>query len=418
MDRPLSILNMVQNASFNLEKLIRSKNYAGYDPYDVKGMDFFMQALAIPRQPWHSNVRRKLTLAPLIYAERFFPRTFRRIVRIKPQVNAKGMGLISKAYFNLYAATKDAQWYNHGQNCLSWLLDNRVPGSPYPCWGYPFNWDSGVVVPANTPNSVATSAAFDAFWEAWVQTGSKDHLRTCMEICDFFLSGLNKTEYHDGTVCFSYTPLEHFEVHNINLMIAHCLLRVGKETGNALYCDWGLRAARFSINEQNDDGSIFYWSKAQNIYNSNHIDHYHSGFEIRAIFGIWQVSGDAGVFDAYRNYYEFYRKKLYDRKNDSIIPKFDVDHIYPINIHACAEAILLSSTLCENDDRALHDLQMIIPWTINKMQMKNGWYRYMIRKIAFWELPSNIVYMRWGQAWIFLALSQAFRALKEFCQNE
>ena len=93
-----------------------------------------MRALAIPRKPWHKNVRRKLTLAPLIYGERFFPLSFRHLARITPQVNAKGMGLIAKAYFNIYAANGDEHWYDLGQTCLDWFLQNRCD-HPYLCWG-------------------------------------------------------------------------------------------------------------------------------------------------------------------------------------------------------------------------------------------------------------------------------------------
>lgn len=408
MDRLVSIL---KRATAELEEKIRFQHYAGYDPYDVKGAGFFMLALAIPRHPWYSNLRRKLTLAPLIYGEQFFPRVFRRLFGVKPQVNAKGMGLIAKSYFHLLAATGDKQWLERGEAILNWLLENRAANQPYPCWGYPFNWDSGVTVPAFTPASVVSVAAFDAFWEAWLQTKKKSYLETCVGICDFFLCGLNRTEYPDDTLCFSYTSLDNFEVNNINLMIAHCLLRVGKETGKDLYSDYGIRAVRFTLNEQNNDGSIFYWSKAQNHDHPNRIDHYHSGFEIRALFGIWQVTGDPVILNAFRNYYEFYRRSLFERKGDAVIPKMEIDGIYPINIHACAEAILLSATLCGNDHRALEDLQQVVPWTLKRMRMKDGWYRYMIRKLGPFELTSNMVYMRWGQAWMFLALTQALRSL-------
>lgn len=408
-----TLIKSLEMAVTDLEEKIRLNNYAGYDPYDAKGASFFMRALAIPRKPWHANVRRKLTLAPLIYGERFFPLSFRHLARIKPQVNAKGMGLIAKAYFNLYAANRDEHWYDLGQACLDWFLQNRCQDHPYPCWGYPFNWDSGVVVPAHTPTSVVTSAAFDAFWEAWVQTKRAEYLETCKKICEFFLHGLNITKHSNGTVSFSYTHLDHFEVHNINLMVAHCLLRAGKEINNASYCDYGLRAARFTMNEQNEDGSIYYWSKAQNFHNPNSIDHYHSGFEIRALFGIWQVTNDAEVLKAYQKYYEFYRGRLCERSNGCIIPKMNLKSVYPINIHSCAEAVLLAATLCRGDNRALNDLFKVVPWTLSKMRMKSGFYRYLIHKFGFLEIRSNIVYMRWSQAWIFLALSEAYRAIKE-----
>ena len=86
--------------------------------------------------------------------------------------------------------------------------------------------------------------------------------------------------------------------------------------------------------------------------------------------------------------------------------------VCPINIIPVPRRYFCA-TLCRGDIRALNDLLEVVLWTLSKMRMKSGFYRYLINKYGFMEIKSNIVYMRWGQAWVFLALSQAYRAMKE-----
>jgi hypothetical protein len=180
-------------------------------------------------------------------------------------------------------------------------------------------------------------------------------------------------------------------------MVAYCLFRLGGTTKDQKYTDLALKAADFTIREQNDDGSIYYWAKDQNYRDPNRIDHYHSGFEIRALWGIWETTKLKRFYIAFEDYYAFYRAELFYRQDNLTIPKTELTDIYPINIHTCAESILLAATLAQFNSHALDDLKAVLPWVHQKMLMKSGWFRYLIRKIGPFEMRSNIVYMRWGK---------------------
>jgi hypothetical protein len=80
---------------------------------------------------------------------------------------------------------------------------------------------------------------------------------------------------------------------------------------------------------------------------------------------------------------------------------------YPVNIHSCAEAILLNATLAKEFDSARILLGQFIAPILDLMKTEKGWFKYMIRKIGPVEVHSSIPYLRWGQAWMFLALSEA-----------
>ena len=45
-------------------------------------------------------------------------------------------------------------------------------------------------------------------------------------------------------------------------------------------------------------------------------------------------------------------------------------------------------------------------------QQQNGSYGYKIERGRFGIIQSNIAYLRWGQAWMLWALSEALIALK------
>lgn len=397
----------VKKTVLRLEGLMSDEKYAGFDPYDIKGSKIFMWAFSIPRTPFYRNVQRKLVLAPLIIGESCFPQIFRRMFSIKPSRNAKGIALTAIGLFNLYKLTADEKWKYKAVDLLDWLLDNKSPGYPYPCWGYPFDWDSGVVVPAYTPASVVSAAAFDAFWQAWLITENKNYLNTCIGICHFFVEFLNITQIDDETICFSYTPLDTFQVHNTNLLVADCLLRAGSAANEKKFVALGKKAARFALKEQNPDGSIYYYGQAQDYLNPGRIDHYHSGFEMRCLYNIWVTTGDKIYKVALEKYYDFYKNNLIQYTSNGAFPNMYPGTLYPINIHSCAEAILLNATLAEEFDSARVLLDQVVTPILERMKIRKGWFKYVIRKIGPFEMHTNIPYMRWGQAWMFLALSEA-----------
>jgi len=409
---------MKKNISFesslnDLEYELSHSDYSGFDPYDIKGTFPFMWAFSVPRKPFYKNVIRKFSLGVLLYGESFFPVLMRKLFSIKPVRNAKGIALISKGYFNLYLASGKEEWKIKGVKLLDWLGENKSLGYDYPCWGYPFNWNNGEIIPAETPASVVTAAVFDAFWQAWMITKEKKYKDICQGIAAFFIEHLNIKRIDKDTICFSYTPLDNNMVHNTNLLVADCLLRIGLKTDNNNFISYGKKAANFALKEQNDDGSLFYYGKQQNHINPDRIDHYHTGFEIRCLRNIWISTGDQKYKDAYMKYYDFYRKNLILKNKSDFFPLMYPGKLFPINIHSCAEAILLNAELSNEIPSAQILLNGLIDPILSAMRMKRGGYKYMIRKIGPFKIHANIEYIRWGQSWMFLALSKALLTYKE-----
>ena len=236
----------VEQSVQSLDRWVSENGWAGFDPHDIRGTKPFMFLLR-PIRSVPLKVLRRLALTPLVKFEAASPALARRLFGVRPTINAKGMALFARGYLQLYAASGVERYKARAIECLDWLEANTAPGYDEPCWGYPFDWQSGVVTPANTPASVVTSAVGDAFWTAYKLLNDRRHLATCEGVCRSFLRYLKRDEMPDGTICFSYTPIDDFHVHNANLLVAEFLVRVGTETDNAGWVETGTRAGSYAL---------------------------------------------------------------------------------------------------------------------------------------------------------------------------
>ena len=389
----------------SLDQWIARNGWRGFDPHDIRGTRPFLFLL----QPLNSlplKVARRLLLTPLAALERAYPGPARRVFGVEPTINPKGMGLFAKAYLQLFVALGDEKYRDRAVECLDWLEANPSAGYAEPCWGYPFTWQSGVVTPPHTPASVVTSAVGDAFWSAYQVLGDRRYLEICAGVCRAFLRYLNRDEMADGTLCFSYTPIDNFHVHNANLLVAEFLTRVGREVGEQEWVELGVRAGRYALAEQNPDGSLYYWGRIQDYQCPKCIDHYHSGFEIRCLYGIARNTGRAEFRDAAARYYYFYRRNLLEESGDSVRPKMTPASFYPVNIHSCAESMLVAATLYDEFDDARRTLRPLAHWAIRNMQMPGGYFAYQRRRSLGREVVHDFPYLRWAQGWMLLALSE------------
>ncbi len=55
---------------------------------------------------------------------------------------------------------------------------------------------------------------------------------------------------------------------------------------------------------------------------------------------------------------------------------------------------------------------------LDLMLKKNGTFKYKIIDLHLFKIPINIEYMRWAQAWMFLALTEVLIALHHHEQTQ
>lgn len=383
----------------NLNKWIDKNGWKGYDPYDIKGIKSVIYLSKLGNKYKILAYVREIVFELISY----FPVFSRKIVGIKPAINAKAMGLFSSAFLSLYKVTSEEVYKQKAEICIAWLLENKTETNSGWGWGYPFNWQSTKFIPANTPNGIVTTAVGDAFWKLYKTTGENNHLEACEKIASFLFS-LPFDEYN-GNLCYSYTPLFINHVHNLNLFVAEYLIKIGIETNNSEWVDAGNKAVNYTLSCQLRDGSFDYNGppeKPQNL-----IDNYHTGFNLRMLHSVWKLTQREDVFLSLGKCYQHYISNFFENNE---IPKFTPKRKYRIDIHSCAESVNCLSELSVTFPESTELAAKILNWTIDNLQHNTGYFYYGIFKSRFTGRPfiSKIPYMRWSQAWMLKAFSNYF----------
>lgn len=378
----------IQTAFDRFTNWLLHYGWDGYDPYDVE--DFIMN-LESQGQKISAEEKKAIRIAG-----KKDPMTIRKKFNIPKKRIAKGLGLLTAGWARMHKVTGKDEYLHEAQKLAQWLMNNPSPGYANLCWGYPFDWQSVIFIPKHTPSAVVSTAVGDGLWELFSITRDEKYLEACAFICRFITNDLNRDDMGKDGLCFSYTPIDDYHVHNANLFCGEFLARIGKELDNQEWLDLASRTADYAMAEQNPDGSIFYWGRVQNHNNPNHVDHYHTGFEIRCLFKLHQHLDSEKIRNCYERYLDFYQRNFVD---PSGLPKQTPKRPLPVNIHGAAECILLNSMLSPEYKECFETAEQALKWTIKHMQTKEGWFAHL------WSPQERIdaPYLRWGQAWMLRA---------------
>ena len=377
---------MLIESLHKLDAWLEQNGWAGYDPYDVRGT----RVCLLLRKNNYTRFGSDFILDR-------YPIFFRRLLRVKKQINAKAMALFARAYLNLYNKTRGEDYLRKALVCLNWLLENPCRGYSGYCWGYPFDWQERVFIPRETPSGVVTSMAAHAFLDAYRFLGEKQFLRVAKSCCDFILNDLNMSTRGKDRICFSYTPIDDFHVHNANLFSASVLLRSHEYFKVIKYKEFGAKALNFTLAHQNDDGSWYYWAPPDKLLCK--IDNFHTGFVLESINVCRRWLGNEFRYEReLRKGLRFYADNLF---LDDGTPKMYHNGIYPIDIHSCAQGIITFCELADFHPRYLGVAAKAARWTIRNMQDEEGHFYYRRHRNRVDTTP----YIRWGQAWMLRALT-------------
>lgn len=389
---------IIRQSLSKLLSWIESNGPRGWDPYDIKGQKLVLNLQRIGDSSRYFEIMREV-----VY-ELFqrFPLASRKIFGIKPRANAKAAGLLSRAYLELYNKTGNIAYKDHSLNYLHWLDKNGIYLNGGMGWGYPFDWQSKELIPAFTANGIVTTAVGDAYWDWYQFSKEKKYLLHCEEIARF-LASLPYAVQNDHSICFAYTPLFQNYVHNLNLFVAEYLLKVGIEIGNTEWQTLAERAITYTISDQRADGSFNY--DGPPIINRNFVDHYHTGYVLRMLHSINKIKPRQDVNNSLKIGFNFYLNNFFEKET---IPKFQPNKLYRIDIHSCSEAILCLNELKEHSSYSEELLKNVLSWTISNLQDPNGYFYHgiFISHITGRPYYSKIPYIRWGQAWMALALAK------------
>ena len=390
--------NKIRQSLVKLEEYVQKQDYSGYDPYDALNSTKLLK------------INNKLLRVFLTQFFVYSPINFRNFLNIKPDKNPKAIGLLLSSYCSLYRTglIQKKDFNDITSKLVDYLLKNNSKGYSGYCWGFNFNWqDISRFAKKWLPTIVVTSYVGNSFLDLYEITEEKKYLKIINSICKFFINDLNVTRNNKG-IFFSYTPIDRHNVINANCLGAAFLSRVYSVTQEEKLLDYSRKAFDFSISFQKDDGS---WAFSMNTWKSERkqLD-FHQGFILESIsnFIRYAKPDDLRYKSVLLKGSEFYFNHQFDQEGRSY---WRLPFRWPIDIHHQAQGIITGCSLYETfqDKKYLNFTEKIAKWTVENMQGEKGYFYY--QKWPFFT--NKISYMRWGQAWMMLALSSLLHANKE-----
>ncbi|WP_228694341.1 delta-aminolevulinic acid dehydratase [Lunatimonas sp.] len=319
----------------------------------------------------------------------------RKYVGIDKEYNPKAVGLFLQSFCILYKIEPKPEYLDKIRHFSDLLLEMQTPNWSGSCWGYNFDWQSRAFFqPKFTPTVVATTFIGSAILDAYEATSDKKYLDTARSACDFILKDLNRTyDEKREAFSFSYSPLDQSVVYNASLLGSRLLSRVYSFTKEPELIEEARKSVLFVCQNQQDNGA---WSYGRYDFHQ-WIDNFHTGYNLECIAEFLKHAESDEFSECLNKGLDYYLNTFFTEEG---IPKYYSDSIYPIDIHAPTQLII-----------TLHKLglfqqykemaQKVLAWTIDHMQDPEGYFYYQINRF----FTSKISYMRWSQAWMFLALS-------------
>lgn len=385
-------MESVKNSLDKLLDYCQRKNWEGYDPFDGLNSRMFRFLPLIKKSAVLRLMFVQLNKRSLL--------NFRRLLLVGRGKNPKGIGLFLMVALRLYRKTQDKKYRDLAGQFLSWLGENASSGYSGKCWGYNFDWQSrAFFLPAGTPTVVNTSFIGRAFCEAYDVLGQEQHLDAARSACEFVLRDLNRWE-GDRALSFSYSPKDHYFVHNATALASSLLAWTFRSTGEAELADAAKRSMQYVVGHQTTDGA---WSYGEDkVAQKTGVDSFHTGFILESLKIYTEATGDQDYWESIQKGLAFYEKNFFVEDGRA---KYFPDSLYPIDIHCAAQGII---TLLKLKDWGASQAmcQKIIDWMIDNMQHDSGYFYY--QKGRFFT--NKIAYMRWTQAWALYALATYFSA--------
>lgn len=378
-----TISAQLEDTILKLEAYCRSRNWAGFDPYDALNSELF------GRTPLMKSRTARLAFTQFLKRS---PVNFRPLLRIRPHQDPKATALFLMSYVRLGQRGDEAMRgiTNHLANRL---LKLRSPDTPYWCWGYSFPWQMrDRLVPRFGPNLVCTTFAANALLDAHDAGLGGEVLHAAVSAGEYIARELYWTE--GGQAGFAY-PLPDIRVpiHNANFLGAALLCRLAKVTGDTSAVTSALRVARYSAAAQREDGSWAYGRGSTQQW----VDNFHTGFNLCALQSIGADAGTVEFEAALVKGFRFYREHFFTKRN---APKYFHNRTYPIDIHCVAQSVitLLAFRHLERDIDRL--AQSVLAWAMDRLWDERGFFYYRVLRSG----TIRTSYARWSQAWMLLAL--------------
>lgn len=379
---------LVHESIDKLYQWVQEERYYGWDIYDALNSDLIRSL----RNPYLKIIITQLNKYSFI--------NFRHVLGINKGIDLKGIALFSQAYSKLYKLTRLEKYRDELIKCLSIIESGSLKHKyGYDCWSsHYFSYisaDKSELTP-DTPDIIGTSQAIVALVEGYKILKQSPPKEMAVNGVNFIINNLIEEENDDYFLNYTLTKNDNI-VFNATAQGLEAISHVLQICDNQHFVQMGEKFVNFLIKSQLKNGS---W--AYSIYKNGHVRNqldFHQGYIIDGLLSALPFyERNEKLKHSLAKGAKFYRESLFHNNGTSY---YRYPLAYPVDIHNQAQGIITFSKISTIDLAYLDFSKRITAWTISNMQSEAGFYYYQK-----WPLFLNkIPYMRWGQAWMMLALS-------------
>lgn len=376
---------MIDKSISMLENYILSKDFKGYDPYDTLNSKIPFKKFGkwIPVLATQFQKRNPIHIRPIIGVDK--------------EINPKAYGLFINAFSKMFRVTNEEKYLEKAEQFIRWLDNNKSPGYENACWGYNFDWASPTkLVPAYSPSVVVTAFIVKGLYQYYKITEDQRAKELILSAAKYVYHDLPKYENEYGK-CISYTDIQIDVCHNANLLGAEVLSYAYEINKDEEYKMLAERSLAFTMSYQKRDGRWNYSLDPETGKEKEQVD-FHQGYVLESAQKIVDLCGVGNKYlDQIVKGLNFYKNEQFNSEGKSYwrIPKR-----YPVEIHNQSQGIITFIKFKYINPSFEEFAFKIARWTIENMQDEKGFFYYQIRRFFTIKIP----YMRWSQAWMYLAL--------------
>jgi len=371
---------------------LERNDYRGYDTFDGLNATFLRPL----------TLNNKFLRTVLQQGVRRFPINLRPLLGIAKSRSTKGMGFLARAFICLHEATGATAWRDKAEYALQWLIENQSAGYAGACWGNHFDYQArgDFYLPKGVPTVVWTSLIGHAFLDAYEHFQRDRYLQVAVSACEHILHDVD-THSEGDSVCISYTPIHHSQVHNASTLAASLLARTYSHNRNESYRALAAKAIQYTVLHQRPDSS-WYYGEAENYH---WVDNFHTAYVLHSLKHYSESTGDDRFEKSLMSGYEYWKNTFFLPDGT---PKYYDNKTLPIDIQCCSQAIDTLVFFHDRDPESLPLALKIAEWTIKQMQDRTGYFYY--RRYSRW-LVNQTPTLHWGQATMLCALAGLYRLL-------
>ncbi len=395
----------ITKSLFKLEKFVSKENYMGWDPYNG------LLAQRIPK-----TLRKNVIIGQfLIQLNIYSPVNLRPLLRIPKGLSNKSIALFTRAYLVMYNVFRKDEYLEKALRLLNILISNT--SGKCNSYYFPYVAPKHYLSPTIT-DIICVTESLKTYVLAYKLTEDQEYFK--LASCMFETMFHHLFVERNNIAYFKYTPYEQekivFNVSGLALEASANFLAL-EENDNIRnhYITKLSKVVLFLISHQGRDGAwpYSYYLDGNRYYWQ--ID-YHQGFIIDGLNASLSLLSSRylrnHVLESLEKAINFYMYKQFTPVGASYY-RYPVK--YPIDIHNQAQGIITFNKLYRTMKREeyLNQALKIALWTIENMQDPQGYFY-----THHWGILKNrIPYMRWGQAWMMLALSDLLNTLKTSTTN-